>query len=1010
MEKSHQTIKKVIGKPVLILLVSIIFSCNQKKPVQVNTPEVLSLLEIPEISSPVTIDGKPDEIFWKSAVSMSLENKEFDHNNAAGDLKAASSEGYLYLSASIPEPERLVVHSVGINPSWWREDMIRWMFRFRSPISGSNSVILLTVNPFGAVSMGSVRDIYNINKNDFLSLTPVSWSGEIAARANIQNDLWTVEAALPLKYLDTIGFLSAGRVRVQRVNSPEINWYWPAVNEQISYKLAKGSEITLPVLKEADVPGNSLSDDKRQVPSGPLAEEVVSLPEQAWTDEEQDSLDVRRMLENSIRTRITDGALEEKNAWQEVKTVGDWETFKDKRMAALLDWVGPLPERTPLNPVVTGRIDHGEGFIIENLVFESRPGMLVTANLYLPDKLKEKIPAIVVVHSHHAPKVQSELQDMGMTWARAGTAVLIMDQLCAGERIQSQPWSREGYYGRYALGNQLYLAGESLIKWMAWDIIRGIDLLTDRKYIDAKRIVLMGAVAGGGDPAALTANLDPRIAAVIPFNFGEAGPEEHYTEGPRPYDFETADPGWAFWETTRNLPKSVSGQFFPWFICASVAPRNFVYSFEIGWPSTIEAEPAWARYKKVFGLYGATDHLASVDGFGPFPGPGECTNVGTFLRNRIYPILNDWLDIPVPETEYHNVLHESALMSLTPSIAGERNLQTASAVCLELVENRLGQSFAKRSELQEDKRAASLRDDLKQKLGDIDPVETGRVTGLWKRKFSNFTMEAFSVETDPGILLPVFLLIPENSSSRHPAVIGLAEGGKEKFFSFRSNEIAALLSGGITVCLPDVRGCGELASSNSRGPGAMSLAATELMLGGTLTGSRLKDTRTLFRWLAGRPDIDAENIALWGDSFAEPNAPDFRFYQSPGQQQGPVPQRQAEPLGSLLAILTALYEEDVKAIACSGGLISFSSVLEDNFCLIPQDVIVPGLLEVADIRDIVKAISPRPVLLANLVDGLNRKTSIGTMEEEYGIGIPNLSMTEKEENFVFSEWFARWCK
>jgi hypothetical protein len=29
----------------------------------------------------------------------------------------------------------------------------------------------------------------------------------------------------------------------------------------------------------------------------------------------------------------------------------------------------------------------------------------------------------------------------------------------------------------------------------------------------------------------------------IPFNFGEAGPEEHYTEGPRPYDFETADPG-----------------------------------------------------------------------------------------------------------------------------------------------------------------------------------------------------------------------------------------------------------------------------------------------------------------------------------------------------------------------------------------------------------------------------------------------------------------------------------
>lgn len=994
-----------------LLIVSIIlFSCSQRKSERVHADKALSLLEIPEISSPVTIDGKPDEIFWKSAVSMSLESKEFYNHDTAGDLKAASCEGYLYLAASMPESERLVVHSVGINPSWWREDMIRWMFRFRSPVSGSNSVILLTINPFGAVSMASVRDIYNINKNDFLSLAPVSWSEEIAARAIIENDHWTIEAALPLKYLDTLGFLSAERVRVQRVNSPEINWYWPAVNEQISYKLLKGNKITLPVLKNADEPANSLSDDKRQAPSGPLAEEVFSLPRQAWSDEEQKSLGVSRMLENFIRTRITQGAYDERDAWQEVKTVGDWENFRDKRRAALLDWVGPLPERTPLNQVVTSRIDQGKGFVIENLVFESRPGLLVTANLYLPDKPKGKIPAIVVVHSHHAPKTQSELQDMGMTWARAGTAVLIMDQLCAGERIQSQPWSREGYYGRYALGNQLYLAGESLIKWMAWDIIRGIDLLTERKYIDAERIVLMGAVAGGGDPAALTANLDPRIAAVIPFNFGEAGPEEHYTEGPRPYDFETADPGWAFWETTRNLPKSVSGQFFPWFICASVAPRNFVYSFEIGWPATVEAEPAWARYKKVFGLYGAEDHLASVDGFGPFPGPGECTNVGTFLRNRIYPILYKWLDIPVPETEYHNVLHESALMSLTPAVTGERNLQTASAVCLELVENRLSLSLAKRSEFQHDERAATLRDDLEQKLGDIDPEETSRVTGLWKRKFSKFTMEAFSVETDPGILLPVILLTPENASSHHPAVIGLAEGGKEKFFSFRSNEIAALLSDGITVCLPDVRGCGELAYTDSRGPGAMSLAATELMLGGTLTGSRLKDTRTLFRWLAGRSDIDAENIALWGDSFAEPNAPDFRFYQSPGQQQGPVPQRQSEPLGALLAILTALYEEDVKAIACSGGLISFSSVLEDNFCLVPQDVIVPGVLEIADIRDIVEVIAPRPVLLANLVDGLNQKTSIGMMEEEYGKNIQNLTITEKEENYVFSKWFASWCK
>src|SRR6185436_10323677 len=158
-----------------------------------------------------------------------------------------------------------------------------------------------------------------------------------------------------------------------------------------------------------------------------------------------------------------------------------------------------------------------------------------TANLYLPSRISGRIPAIVVVHSHHFPKVQSELQDLGMTWARSGTAILIIDQLGAGERIQSQAWPRESYYSRYALGMQLYLPGESLLKWMVWDLMRGIDMLLERPQIDSKRIVMLGAVAGGGDPAAVTAALDSRIAAVIPFNFGEAGPEEHYTEGPRPY-------------------------------------------------------------------------------------------------------------------------------------------------------------------------------------------------------------------------------------------------------------------------------------------------------------------------------------------------------------------------------------------------------------------------------------------------------------------------------------------
>ena len=226
----------------------------------------------------------------------------------------------------------------------------------------------------------------------------------------------------------------------------------------------------------------------------------------------------------------------------------------------------------------------------------------------------------------------------------------------------------------------------------------------------------------------------------------------------------------------------------------------------------------------------------------------------------------------------------------------------------------------------------------------------------------------------------------------------------------RSNEIASLISEGVAVCLPDLRGIGELSGQQSRGPEAMSLAATELMLGGTLTGSRLKDARTIFRWLEKRSDIDPNKIALWGDSFSEPNAPDFQFDQSPGQQAGPVSQRQAEPLGPLLALLTALYEENVIAVAGTGGLVSFASVLEDRFCHIPQDVIVPGILEVTDLGEIVASIAPRPVLLEKLVNGLNKKVNLSAIEKEYGQNTSSLLLREDSGDLSITDWLLEQCK
>jgi hypothetical protein len=143
------------------------------------------------------------------------------------------------------------------------------------------------------------------------------------------------------------------------------------------------------------------------------------------------------------------------------------------------------------------------------------------------------------------------------------------------------------------------------------------------------------------------------------------------------------------------------------------------------------------------------------------------------------------------------------------------------------------------------------------------------------------------------------------------------------------------------------------------------------MLGGTLLGSRLKDLRTVLAYLRGRPDLDNSRTALWGDSPAPSNPERFQD-EVPGWQIGPDIQHQAEPMGAMLAILGGLYEDGVRAIAARGGLAGYLALLQGNFIYVPNDAIVPGILEKGDVADAIATIAPRPVLLAATVDGRNR--------------------------------------
>ncbi len=770
------------------------------------------------------------------------------------------------------------------------------------------------------------------------------WDSGAQVSVRRETGSWTVRIDIPLQTAaEVLGEIQAPaewrvllmRYRPGRNGEPRETSVMPVVQSETALCPARYRRLSL-----VDQGPSQLTSP----PDPPALADTRVLPA-----EQRKSLNLSGMLDRHVRVRTRNILETERRARDEIQTRADWERFRDPRLKALAASLGPFPERTPLQTRVTKEFA-GEGYRRQDLAYQSRPGLWVTANLYLPANPSARMPGMVIIHSHHRPRTQAELQDMGILWARAGCAVLIMDQIGHGERIQNYPWNREGYHSRYVMGMQFYVAGESLIQWMVWDVMRGVDLLLERKDVNPDQIILLGAVAAGGDPAAVAAALDPRIAAVAPFNFGEATPRAQ-RPGSVARDelaLELASPGSGSWETTRNLRRSIVDQFFPWMICASVAPRKLIYSYEMGWE--VERQPAWARYTKVFGLYGAMDHLDESHGFGTFPGPGECANIGPSQRQTLYPELKRWFGIPIPSSEPDDRRPESELAALNPVVARELRMRPVHELLRETAETKLKAARATMARLTPDARGEWLRKNLQPKLGDIEPNRQPQATVHWKKQWLNAEAEGITLDVEPGIIVPLIMLRPANSAAvRTPVAVIVSEGGKERILSQRVSEIETLLKNGVAVCVPDVRGTGETAPDTRHGPSSatVSVSATELMLGNTLLGARLKDLRTVVAYVASRQDLNGEQMAVWGDSSMPQNPARLLVDELPAWQISPQIQNQAEPLGGLLAILTGLYESKVRAIAVRGGLSSYLSMLDDSFTYVPGDIVVPGILEVA---------------------------------------------------------------
>ncbi len=231
-------------------------------------------------------------------------------------------------------------------------------------------------------------------------------------------------------------------------------------------------------------------------------------------------------------------------------SLDQWETRKDyvRRQILISQGLWPMPEKTPLNAVIHGKIER-EGYTIEKVYFESAPGFFVTGNLYRPTQPKGKVPAVMFAHGHwkdarlslaDAALVRREIasgaerfeegarsifQSLCVQLARMGCVVWQWDMLSdsdskqfsreivhtfAKQRPEANTLENWGLYSPQAEANC-----QSIMGLQTLNAVRGLDFLMTLPEVDPQRTAITGA-SGGGTQTMLLAAIDERIQLSFP--------------------------------------------------------------------------------------------------------------------------------------------------------------------------------------------------------------------------------------------------------------------------------------------------------------------------------------------------------------------------------------------------------------------------------------------------------------------------------------------------------------
>lgn len=621
-----------------------------------------------------------------------------------------------------------------------------------------------------------------------------------------------------------------------------------------------------------------------------------------------------------------------------IKTVDQWKNRQKWVKNKLLELVGPFPQKTPLNPVITGIIQK-DGYRIEKIIFEAMPEFYVTGCLFIPDGIKGKAPAILNVIGHNQESFRAELyQFVILNLVKKGIVVFAIDPPGQGEHVQYYDpkikFSSVGYsvIEHCYFGNQCFLSGSSAARYFIWDGIRAIDYLLSLKYVDPERIGVTG-FSGGGTVTSYLAAFDDRIKVSVPCSWATASKRQLETKGAQ--DAET--------EFIKGVAEGIT--FEDLLEVRAPKPTLLTFVSRDEYLALQGAREAYIEAGKAYEMLGKKENLEMVE-------DDSKHWLTPKIRLAIYSFFMKHFNINRPPAEEPVEILSSEELNVTPSgqistyLGGKMIFDINRNESLSLIEN------LEKARKDPEKHINNVRIKAMILSGYVPPGEYKAepfINGRYQRE--GYLVEKIAIRGEGEYPVPLLLFVPKDCLKKHPAVIFLHPEGKAAEAK-PGGEIEKLVKKGFTVAAVDVSGTGETKNTAAR---ELATGYTAVLIGRSIVGIQAGDIVRTVRFLQSRNDIDPVKI-------------------------GAIAMNEM----CLPLIHAAAFDSSIKNIMLIGSIISYRSVVMNRYYRIglteregggthhPYEVDfswgIAGVMTGYDLPDLIGCIAPRKVFLGELND------------------------------------------